>query len=510
MGNVLSNLMIASAVAGFDITTNQEAAIAFQHIQNVQFYNTQVKSTINVGQPTPRIVLDETQPLYDYCENTFHLCSALFDNYDDHLNRFLGKALVKTATKPTSSRNRRVVITGTAILALIIGSFVAGGVIGGAVTHKNNEKTSKRMEIMESQIQLLNQQTELNTENFVSITDMLQKNENLVLNGQLGVPMEVNFQQALLKEKKAEWRDLFHIDRMNDIAYRKLTQHSLTLENNRLPLDSAFLLALRAHCLAQQIDKSSTGDNFCKEFAFYSTRWDTSFDFKGLAFEYNEEGKFKSTIYSFSVLIPVLEPTRLKLFQIFNMGKYVARNQIKRTEMPENAVQTQNMLLHPITLQMCQKIGGNFFCPPHAITAYNDCLNAIFLGDSSPTCIVTTSPTQSTCSALIQQDFIVISMFEESKIFYNVAKNRHLHKTEPVGAFAVVKRSIIPGQIRCEKTMNSNDFSIISVPALPVEITQNITIQVSQGTTLEIHSLHSNAIEKIGKTANETLRIFDD
>ena len=67
MGNVLSNLMIASAVAGFDITTNQEAAIAFQHIQNVQFYNTQVKSTINVGQSTPRIVLDKTQPLYDYC-----------------------------------------------------------------------------------------------------------------------------------------------------------------------------------------------------------------------------------------------------------------------------------------------------------------------------------------------------------------------------------------------------------------------------------------------------------
>ena len=157
------------------------------------------------------------------------------------------------------------------------------------------------MEIMESQIQLLNQQTELNTENFVSITDMLQKNENLVLNGQLGVPMEVNFQQALLKEKKAEWRDLFHIDRMNDIAYRKLTQHSLTLENNRLPLDSAFLLALRAHCLAQQIDKSSTGDNFCKEFAFYSTRWDTSFDLKAwhLNIMKKENSNRRSTVFRF-------------------------------------------------------------------------------------------------------------------------------------------------------------------------------------------------------------------
>ena len=51
----------------------------------------------------------------------------------------------------------------------------------------------------------------------------------------------------------------------------------------------------------------------------------------------------------------------LNLLKIHNMRKYVARNQIKKTQMPENAVQFQNMLLHPISLQMCEKIGGHFF-----------------------------------------------------------------------------------------------------------------------------------------------------
>jgi hypothetical protein len=41
-----------------------------------------------------------------------------------------------------------------------------------------------------------------------------------------------------------------------------------------------------------------------------------------------------------------------------------------------------------------------------------------------------------------------------------------------------------------------------------LEITQSITIKVSQGKTLEMHSLHFNAIKKIGKNSQRDFKAF--
>ena len=401
MGNVISNLAFASLAAGLDVTTNQQAGVAFNNDRKVRFYNHRVRSTVNVGIPTPRIILDENAPAYTNCRKKFSDgCSQLFDRYDETIENFLGENLVKTKAK--NNRRRRVVISGTVLVAMAIGAFLVGGTITGAVVHRNNDKIEQKQKIMEKQIQLLNQQTDLNGENFQEISDFLQRDQNLVLNGEQGVPLEITFEKALLKTKHAEYRDLFHISRFNDIEFKNFVQHSLTLENNRLPLDPAFLLALAAHCLAQQVDKSSIGQTFCKDFAFHSTRWDTKFDFNGIGFEYTENAKMKSTIYSFSVEIPVLESTTLKLFTVINLGSFIAKKLVKRTKLSEFAVETESSIMHPILLSKCNKFQRNWFCPPDAIEVYDDCLHKIYRGNSSPSCIVSVFPTQINCIAIIQ------------------------------------------------------------------------------------------------------------
>ena len=509
MGNVISNLALVSLAAGIYVTTNEHAGVAFKDDRQVRFYNHVVKSTVNVGIPTPRIILDENAPEYTNCRKKFSDgCSKLFDRYDEKIENFLGENLVKT--KSHNSRRRRVVITGTVLAAIAIGAFLVGGTITGAVVHRNNDKIAQKQKIMEKQIKLLNQQTDLNGENFQEVSDFLQRDENLVLNGEQGVPLEITFEKALLKTKHAEYRDLFHISRFNDIEFKHFVQHSLTLEINRLPLDPAFLLALAAHCLAQQVDKSSIGQTFCKDFAFHSTRWDTKFDFNGIGFEYTENAKIKSTIYSFTVEIPVLESKTLKLLTVINLGSFISKKLIKRTKLSEFAVETESSIMHPISLAKCNKFQGNWFCPPDAIEVYDECLHNIFNGNSSPSCIVSVFPTQINCIANIQQDIVVVTMTANSKIQYNVDKNRHLHENKQIGRFSVIQRSVFPGHIQCEKTDNLHDFASITIPALPAEITSNITIKMSKGKTLQIKSMHTDEISKIARTAAETRARLDD
>jgi adenylosuccinate synthase len=63
------------------------------------------------------------------------------------------------------------------------------------VVHRNNDKIEQKRKIMEEQIQVLNQQTDLNGKIFQEITDFLQRDQSLVLNGEQGVLLEITFEK---------------------------------------------------------------------------------------------------------------------------------------------------------------------------------------------------------------------------------------------------------------------------------------------------------------------------
>jgi hypothetical protein len=101
-------------------------------------------------------------------------------------------------------------------------------------------------------------------------------------------------------------------------------------------------------------------------------------------------------------------------------------------------------------------------------------------------------------------------MTANATIQYNVDQNRHLHKNEKISQFAVIHCSTFLGHIQCEKPGNLHDFASINIPALPAKTTRNITIKIGKGETLQIKSIHTDAICKIGQTAAETRARLDN
>ena len=263
---------------------------------------------------------------------------------------------------------------------------------------------------MEKQFELLTQQADLNSDNIMEITELLESNSDIVLKGNVGVPKGIQFQHWLLERHNAKVVDLLFISKLTDIEIEKFVQRSLTLENNRLPLDSTFLLALSSHCLSKQIEQGPQISNFCRDFAFHCSRWDTSLIFNGLGFEYlsKKSEKIKSIVYSFSVEIPILETSTLQLYKTINLGKFSSVNTHSRTNMPDFAVLAKNKVLHPVDKNFCTKI-AELICRPHAIQPYEDCLNSIVRGKKSNTCITSSSSSQTSCISSIQQSFVVVS-----------------------------------------------------------------------------------------------------
>ena len=316
----------------------------------------------------------------------------------------------------------------------------------------------------------------------------------------------------MLEEHKAEIGDLLFISKLTEIETGKFINRALTLENNRLPLETTFLLALSSHCVSHQVEQGPHVLEFCKNFAFYCTRWDTNLLFNGLGFEYTNEKseKFKSIVYSFTVEIPILEATTLPLYKTINLGVFEGPNKLRRTTVAENAVLAKNGILHPINKNYCENIAGELICPPHAISPYDDCLHQIFEGKPSVSCITAHSATQTNCVESIQQSFVVISMSNNSTVHFDVSKNRHLHATEIVDTFDVIARRDVPGQIQCEKSLNQNYLPTLNIPALPLEIMQNISIKIIQGEKLVINHAHTNEIENISKLAKNSLDQIDE
>ena len=92
--------------------------------------------------------------------------------------------------------------------------------------------------------------------------------------------------------------DLLFIRKLTKIESEKFIKRALTLENNCVPLDTTFSLALSSHCLSNQIAQGPHISDFSTNFALFCTRWDTSLVFKGIGFEYVTESseKMKSVV----------------------------------------------------------------------------------------------------------------------------------------------------------------------------------------------------------------------
>ena len=251
-----------------------------------------------------------------------------------------------------------------------------------------------------------------------------------------------------------------HISQFGSEIVGKLENYMLELQSNKLPLQKTFIKALTAKCLSVQKTVDSFSKNFCREYVFRATKFDTQLEFlgSGLVFFDNHHRNIKGVMYSFKTSIPILDEIKLPRFSISNLGRYIEKYKVKKADLPSNAVLSRSNQLEPIELSSCIRLKHSFVCPPQAITFHNACLQSIFTNQKKNSCQTKILTVHSSCRTKILDKFVLVSSFDKPRIVYNSHVNRHLGKSRTFRSFDIISKNKFIGQFYCSIKTNDHDI----------------------------------------------------
>ena len=263
-----------------------------------------------------------------------------------------------------------------------------------------------------------------------------------------------------------------HISQYGSDIVFKLENYMLELQSNKLPLQQTFIKALKAKCLAVQRSIDSFSKNFCREYVFRATKFDTQLEFlgSGLVFLDNKHKNIKGVMYTFKTSIPILDEIKLPRFSISNLGRYIEKYRIKKAYLPSNAVLSRSNQLEPLEISACIKLKRFLVCPPHAISFHNSCLQSIFANDKKDSCQTRILNVHSSCQTKISEKFVLVSSFNKPRIIFNSHVNRHLAKTHPLRNFDIIPKNEFKGQFYCSVHIKDQDvLEPVIISKLPRE-----------------------------------------
>ena len=152
----------------------------------------------------------------------------------------------------------------------------------------------------EQALKSLTRAVEFDHETLDSVVNQLQVDQNLVLAPNVSsVPTFYKYMKAKTTHsdfdpnKNVRKFQRFYTNHISELSIdeaKAFETNVLQLQNNRLPLDKNFLIALRAKCLAVQTVHAPVAQMFCNDLAFHATRWDTGLKFHGVGFEFDVVG----------------------------------------------------------------------------------------------------------------------------------------------------------------------------------------------------------------------------
>ena len=500
MGFHIIATVIALTTAS-NIKLQHASGTVYEQITNAAVYGETVQTTMNIGIPSPRILLDHRAPAYNECNqkysgNSIGLCDLLFGTFDKEIERFLDLDLVSNVTY--RSRATRAI---AAIAAVVVGSVIviatalSGYFIGAAVTNRDMDEFREEQRIFKEQMGLVRKQVNLTNYNLMDVVDSLtDENDPMVLSNDPLVPMEILGEKAMLYGMGRE-EHTWHITKLNTRETDKFKTNILTLQNNRLPLEEPFLIGMKAQCLALQNQKTEREMKFCTDFAFHSNRWDTSLHFEGIGFSYfdfvfRNHTVIKEVVYSFSINIPILEKPELTQYKIRNLGRFVTQTTLQITLLPNFAIMALNQILKPLDKSQCAQIGKLEICPLSAVLRYDDCLNKNFNGLRSTRCKTEEVNPQSTCISSLGKPFVAVSMTLNSTVLSSTA-NSQIEKVRNVAAFDIVDRTLIDESISCAKNEIDHFSPVIKIPRLARRTRFNYTVEHVNKDNFQIHRTKS-------------------
>ena len=188
--------------------------------------------------------------------------------------------------------------------------------------------------------------------NRIVISDLEQNLPFYVANAQ----QELSHEFIPDENKRAAYSE--HISEFGNEIVQKLEHYMLELQSNKLPLQKTFIKALTAKCLAVQRTIDTFSKNFCREYVFRATKFDTQLEFlgSGLVFLDNQHKNIKGVMYTFKTSIPILDEIKLPRYSISNLGRYIEKYKIKKAHLPSNAVLSRSNQLEPLEISACIKL----------------------------------------------------------------------------------------------------------------------------------------------------------
>ena len=306
-----------------------------------------------------------------------------------------------------------------------------------------------------------------------------------------------------------------HISQYGLAIVEKLENYMMTLENNRLPKQKTFILAVRTKCLASQRTINSSTREFCRKFSLRTTKSNTGLEFLGSGLKYfdREQSKIKGVMFSFQLYIPILDDVSLPQFQIVNLGRFVDSNRIKKAILPAFAVKSRSGTIEPLNRESCFDLHKSLICPSNAISAHDDCLQSIYDTNNTSICKIVIVNSQISCQTQTFPKFLVVTSYLKSKVIFNSLRNRHLAENRLIHEFDVIERINFNGVFYCSGSKDKNLMLPVNVPKTSnyvkssffdeyYQFKPNLTISLPDTTTTKLQSI----VEKLNDSQNEMIR----
>ena len=382
-----------------------------------------------------------------------------------------------TSHDNTLVRQRR----GVPIIAqfvIVVVMAVSAFFIGESFVESNFDNVQIEVLQQEQALKSLTNAVEFDHETLDSVVNQLQLDPDLVLAPNVSsVPTFYKYMKSKTTHadfdpnKNVRKFQRFYANHISELSIdeaKAFESNVLQLQNNRLPLDKNFLIALRAKCLAVQSVHAPVAQMFCNDLAFHATRWDTGLKFEGVGFEL-EEKKIKSIIYSIEVQVPILYEGGLAEYEIINLGRFLNENTIRKILLPAKAVVTAAGVIRPLSDSKCINMQRYKVCPKHAIGPFSSCLQSVFNSALSSGCPVVDTLSPSTCTSQLVKDYMAISMFGNGTMHFDLGRGDLLLKPAPVTSFAILARQSTQGTLFCKQSKHKHVTPDLILPALEDE-----------------------------------------
>ena len=514
-------IAIAHVVTDATVKVRPETGTVFeQMLSDTYFYVDAPETSIHILREAPRLTLQADD--YNECDkNLGGYCGFLFDSYDERIWRFVKLDLVKryrnsldlppmnktSKTKRATNVSRKEKsdvqlreprsVAALAQAGLVITIALSAYFIGDAIAKEDLNQVRDKIKLQEEMIRKLEKIVSIDTESLQSTINQIKLYPETVIypNKTTNSPF-LRYMKAKTTHhdfnptKNVRKYQRFYADHIQTLALeeaREVEDAVLVLQNNRLPLKSDFLLAVRAKCLAVQKEINARTRRYCNDLAFYSTRWDTGLTFLGLGFS-TKNKKITNSVFSLKLRIPILEEGDLSRFRIMNLGRFQSSSIVRHVELPSAAVMTASEIIHPLATTQCLKLNTCTICPESSIGAYDECLSSVFNGSLASNCVVKDNNAPRPCQSQIEEKFVIVSLDKPRIVHYNVKSGRSFRKLQHVDAFGVVPRTDAMGSIFCASSQHFHVAPEIPIPPKTQHIETKYEIEIIKSEFISLES----------------------